>query len=214
MNNIEQENNLDETNVVETILKMSVVATLSSLGVVLSVFVVLIPNVEFISFTIFLISVLFGFNYGFASMLAISLIYELIVTPIYGSSGMLIFFKLLCYFLLVVIASLGRKTLLRLSWWELGVFGSFFALLYDLITTIGGQWIMLQANLTLAYLISIFIFGIPFTISHVVGNFLTFSSLSLVLNWIKTAFKYRGVKLFSVPLLNFDYKGGKAYKEV
>ena len=38
------------------------------------------------------------------------------------------------------------------------------------------------------------IWGIPFTLAHVVGNFLLFSLSKTIISWIESAFKHRGVR--------------------
>ncbi|MHA1866656.1 MAG: hypothetical protein K9W46_10745 [Candidatus Heimdallarchaeum endolithica] len=183
---------------IKNILKITTASSLSALGIVLSSITVLIPNVEFISFTIFLITILFGLSTGIFSMISISLIYELIVTPIYGSSGILILFKMVCYLILILITVILRKIIEHLSFWEIGVFGSFFALFYDIVTTIGGQLVIFQSNITLTYLFTVLVLGIPFTIIHILGNFIIFSSLKEIINWIKTAFNYKGIDYISL----------------
>ena len=180
--------------ILTNILKFSVVSGIASLGIVLSVFVVLVPNLEFISISMFLITLLFGIKYGLISSFSISIVYELIVTPIYGSAGLLFFFKFLCYLLLIIFTHLFRQYLLRCSWWELGVFGAFFSLLYDIITTIGGQLIIIQSHITFLYLLSVFIMGTLWTITHVSTNFIIFSTSHILLRWIIQSFEYRGVR--------------------
>ncbi len=185
---------------IETILKLSVSASLASLGIILSAIVVYIPNIEFISVTIFLIALLFGHYYGVITAVAITIVYEFFVTSIYGSAGLLIFFKLFCYISLALIAGLGRKHFLKLSFWELGIFGSLFALAYDIITTLGAQLIILQSQITLHYIFLVLITGIPFTIIHFLGNFALFSLTRNSIKWIVSAFRHRGIKLLMIPV--------------
>ncbi|MFW9851333.1 MAG: hypothetical protein ACFFDS_00135 [Candidatus Thorarchaeota archaeon] len=184
---------------IETILKLSVSASLASLGIILSAIVVYIPNIEFISVTIFLIALLFGHYYGIITAVAITIVYEFFVTSIYGSAGLLIFFKLFCYVCLALIAGLGRKSFLKLSFWELGIFGSLFALIYDIVTTLGAQLIILQSEITPYYIFLVLITGIPFTIIHFLGNFALFSLTRNAIKWIISAFKHRGIKLLMIP---------------
>ncbi|MCG3223639.1 MAG: hypothetical protein H7647_04170, partial [Candidatus Heimdallarchaeota archaeon] len=120
--------------------------------------------------------------------------------------GLLILFKLLCYIGLALVAGLGRKLFVKLSFWELGVFGAIFALTYDVITTLFGQIIFLQQSVTVTYLISLLIFGIPFTMSHVIGNFILFSLTKTLFSWVVAAFKYRGIKLLMLPQLSDSSK--------
>ena len=183
----------------EIILKLAISASLSSLGIVLSTVVVFVPNVEFVSVTIFLISILFGVYYGLLAAVSISVVYEFIITAIIGTAGLLVFFKLICYVSLAIIAGMGRKTFLKLSSWELGVFGSFFAIFYDLLTTIGYQVIVIQINITLNYLLIVLVSGAVFTIIHVIGNFVLFSLTRTIVNWIIVAFQARGIKLIMLP---------------
>ncbi|MHA1865666.1 MAG: hypothetical protein ACTSWZ_04090 [Candidatus Heimdallarchaeaceae archaeon] len=197
----------NEQKEMKTILKLSISASLSALGIVLSVFVVLIPNFEFISMTIFLISLLFGVYYGLLSAISISLIYEFIVTPIYGSAIFLFFFKLFCYLILAIISGISRKQLLTLSSWELGVFGSLFAFFFYVITTVGGEIVIIKENITLYYLLLKLLFGIPFAVIHIIANFILFSLTKKVISWISLAFKARGIKLLMLPTVeNFAEK--------
>jgi len=203
-----------EKILIKTILRLSISVSLAGLGIVLSAVVVFFPNIEFISVTIFLISLLFGVYYGILAATSMAIVYEFLVTFIYGSAGLLILFKLLCYIILAIIVGLGRKFFVKLSFWELGIMGGFFAIFYDIITTIGGQIVVLQNNITSAYLLSILIFGIPFTILHFVGNFILFSLMKSFLNLIKTAFEYRGIKLLLIsPLLENSKEENQPTKE-
>lgn len=191
-----------EIDRIQTILKLSTTATLASLGIILSAFVIFFPNFEFISVSIFLIAILFGIEYGLLSAISIAVVYEFLVIPIYGSGGLLILFKLICYITLALVAGLGRKLFVKLSFWELGVFGATFAIIYDVITTIFGQIIVLQQSVTAPYLISLLIWGIPFTLSHMIGNFILFSLTKTFINWVVAAFKFRGIKLLMLPQLS------------
>ncbi|MHA1345074.1 MAG: hypothetical protein ACTSVO_12785 [Candidatus Heimdallarchaeaceae archaeon] len=190
-----------ETNRIQTILKLSITAALASLGIILSAFVIFFPNIEFISVTIFLITLLFGIEYGFLAAISIAVVYEFLIIPIYGSGGLLILFKLLCYISLALVAGLGRKLFVKISFWELGVFGATFALIYDVITTLFGQIIVLQQSVTVPYLITLLIWGIPFTLSHMIGNFILFSLTKTLINWVVVAFQFRGIKLLMLPQL-------------
>jgi len=198
--------NQKEEDLIRIILKMSITAILASLGIILSSIVVLIPNFEFISMTIFLISLLFGSYYGTAAAIAIALIYEFLVTPIYGASGLLIPFKLFCYLGLAIIVGLGRKRLVKLSFWELGIIGSLFALIYDSVTTFGGLIVItitnlqqnLPAEISFTVFITLMIVGIPMTITHIISNFVLFGLSRTMINWIISAFKYRGVRMLMI----------------
>ena len=198
-----------ETDRIQSILKMSVTAALASLGIILSAIVIFFPNIEFISVSIFLIALLFGIEYGLLAAISIAVVYEFLVIPIYGSGGLLILFKLLCYIALAIVAGFGRKLFVKLSFWELGVFGATFALLYDVITTLFGQIIVLQQSVTLTYLISLLIWGIPFTLSHMIGNFILFSLTRTLINWVVAAFQYRGIKLLMLPQLSDSTENAK-----
>ncbi|TET74908.1 MAG: hypothetical protein E3J43_09160 [Candidatus Heimdallarchaeota archaeon] len=178
---------------------MSISASLASLGIVLSTIVVFVPNMEFISVTIFLVSILFGIYYGLMVAVSISVVYEFIIIAIIGSAGYLIFFKLICYVSLAVISGLMRKIFLRLSYWELGVFGSFFAIIYDVLTTIGYQIVVIRSDFVFQYLLVLLGTGIIFTITHVVSNFVLFSFTKTMINWIYSAFKARGIKQLMIP---------------
>ncbi|MBY8999420.1 MAG: hypothetical protein KGD64_00735 [Candidatus Heimdallarchaeota archaeon] len=199
MNEIQTTSKQKETTRIQTILKLSVTAALASLGIILSAVVIFFPNIEFISVSIFLITLLFGIEYGLLAAVSVSVVYEFLIIPIYGSGGLLIIFKLLCYILLAIVTGISRRVFVKLSFWELGVFGATFAVIYDIITTLFGQIIVLQRSVTLSYLIGVLIFGIPFTLAHIIGNFILFSLTRTLINWVISAFQYRGIKLLMLP---------------
>ncbi len=186
-------------NRTKIILKMSISASLASLGIVLSTIVVFVPNMEFISVTIFLVSLLFGVYYGLMVAISVPIVYEFIIIAIIGSAGYLIFFKLISYVLLALITSSLRKILLKISFWELGVLGGFFAIVYDILTTIGYQIIVIRSDFVFSYFLVLLGSGIIFTIAHVVSNFILFSFTKTMINWIHSAFKARGIKQLMIP---------------
>lgn len=186
---------------IEIILKIAISASLGSLGIVLSTIVVFIPNFELISVTIFLISLMFGVFYGLLTAVSVSLVYEFIVTAMVGPASYLIIFKLVCYILLALFAGLSRKVILKLSFWELGIIGSVFALFYDILITIGFQIAVIQEKITISFLMLLLAGGVFFTITHVISNFILFSMTKTILNWIVSAFKARGLKQLMLPSL-------------
>ena len=191
----------NQSNRIETILKLAISASLGSLGIVLSTVIVFVPNFELISITIFLISILFGVHYGLLAAISIPLVYEFIITIIFGPASYLVIFKLVSYVILALITGLSRKFFLKLSFWELGIIGSLFALLYDVLITFGFQVAVIQTEIVFSYLIFLLVQGILFTITHVVSNFIMFSLTKTILNWIMSAFKVRGLKQFLLPSL-------------
>ncbi len=188
-----------QTNKIETILKMAISASLGSLGIVLSTIVVFIPNFELISVTIFLVSILFGVYYGLLTAISVALMYEFVVTAIFGPASYLFVFKLVSYIILALIAGLARKGFLKLSFWELGIFGSLFALFYDILITLGFQIAVIQEKVVFSYLLLLLVQGILFTITHVFSNFVLFSLTKTILNWIMSAFQVRGLKQLMLP---------------
>ena len=188
-----------QTSKIETILKMAISASLGSLGIVLSTIVVFVPNFELISVTIFLVSILFGVYYGLLTAISVTLIYEFVVTAIFGPASYLFIFKLVSYIILALIAGLARKGFLKLSFWELGIFGSLFALFYDILITLGYQIAIIQEEIVFSYLLLLLVQGILFTITHVLSNFVLFSLTKTILNWIMSAFQVRGLKQLMLP---------------
>ncbi|MHA1199182.1 MAG: hypothetical protein ACTSQF_07515 [Candidatus Heimdallarchaeaceae archaeon] len=187
-----------QSSKIETILKLAISASLGSLGIVLSIVVVIVPNFEFISVTIYLVSILFGVYYGLLTAISTTLVFEFVATTLVGPASYLIVFKLACYVILALIAGLARKGFLKLSFWELGVFGSLFALFYDLVVTFGFQ-VVLVPEQSFAYYLDLLILGVPFTISHVISSFVLFSLTITIINWIMSAFQVRGIKQLMLP---------------
>lgn len=207
---------LSRSNRIETILKIAISASLGSLGIVLSTIVVFVPNFELISVTIFLVSLLFGVYYGLLTAVSVSLVYEFIITTIFGPASYLIFFKLASYVILALIAGLARKVFLKLSFWELGIFGSFFAVFYDIFITLGFQVVVIQEKIVFSYLLFLLVQGIIFTIIHVTTNFILFSLVKTLLNWIMDAFRARGLKQLMLPSFsdNLEEKNMMISREV
>lgn len=203
----------DDKETISTILRLSISTSLAALGIVLSTVVVLFPNIEFISVSIFLISLLFGPYYGVMAAVSIALVYEFIVTIIYSTAGLIIPFKLICYIGLALLVGSGRRIFAKLSFWEFGILGGVFALIYDVVTTIGGVVFVLQDALTVPSLISFLILGIPFTLLHFFGNFFLFSLVTPIINWIRAAFRYRGVRLLMISPILDEFKEEKKSSE-
>ena len=149
----------------------------TSIAIGLGFFFMLIPNLEFISITVFLAGLTLGASFGAIVGCTSMLIYS-VLNPL--GSG-LIYLPLLISQILAmgsigVVGAISRLFLFSLSIWALafasGFIGIFCAVWYDGITTLaypisaGYNW-----DAALAYSIS----GIMFTFMHIFSNAIIFS---------------------------------------
>tara|TARA_B100000676_G_C18012715_1_gene807685 strand:- start:166 stop:687 length:522 start_codon:yes stop_codon:yes gene_type:complete len=152
-------------------------ALFTSTSIGLGFVFMLIPNVEFISVTVFLSGLTLGLYFGTLVGGASMLIYS-VLNPL--GSGLVYLPMLIGQIIAMsgigLIGSLNRKLLFSLPTRVLipisGILGAFCALWYDGITTLSYP-ISAGYNLdeSLAYLFS----GILFTVMHIISNILIFS---------------------------------------
>jgi hypothetical protein len=168
----------------------TLVAFFSAVAITTSTAIIFIPNVETMSFTIFLSGYLFGKKTGLKVAWVSSFGFEIIASSLMGGFNLVIFiFKMITYSLIGYTGYLGAKWEITKSW-ELIPFGIFFALLFDLLTTVG---------FTLTYLslgVDVFLFNLiysltvgffPFTLFHIIGGAVLFSAIPKVASSIQRA---------------------------
>jgi hypothetical protein len=168
----------------------TLVAFFSAVAITTTTAIIFIPNVETMSFTIFLSGYLFGKKTGLKVAWVSSFGFEIIASSLMGGFNLLIFiFKVITYSIIGYSGSLGAKWEITKSW-ELIPFGIFFAILYDFLTTVG---------FTLTYLslgVDVFLFNLiysltvgffPFTLFHIIGGAVLFSALPKIAASIRLA---------------------------
>jgi len=135
------------------------------------------PNVEFTSLLVFLVGVFFGAFIG--SMLgATAMFINGFLSP-WGFAGLNIPFQIAGMVIVGVVGGLyGRTkkgTYTLSSCGETAVLGAFLTLVYDIITNIGvALGYTLLGMPFLPAFISAIVFGVPFSLIHIVSNFFVF----------------------------------------
>ncbi|MCG3217971.1 MAG: hypothetical protein KAR35_03140 [Candidatus Heimdallarchaeota archaeon] len=168
----------------------TLVAFFSAVAITTSTAIIFIPNVETMTFIIFLSGYLFGKKTGLKVAWVSSFGFEIIASSLMGGFNLIIFFfKIIAYSFIGYSGYLGAKWEIQKSW-EFIPFGIFFAILYDFLTTVG---------FTLTYLslgVDVFLFNLvysltlgffPFTLFHIIGGAVLFSAIPKVASSIRLA---------------------------
>jgi len=136
------------------------------------------PNVEFTSLLVFLVGVFFGVFIGSAIGATVMIINGFLSS--WGFAGLNLPFQITGMVIVGVVGELygrtkkGEYTLS--SCIEAAVLGAFLTLVYDVVTNIGvAVSYMLLGMPALPAFISAIVFGVPFSLIHVVSNFFVFS---------------------------------------
>ncbi len=164
----------------------AIVATFSALAVATSSVLIFLPNIETITYTIFLSGFLLGKRLGALTGLTTAISWEIIATLLMGGfSGIIFPFKVIFWIMTGIAGSVVADLVKPKHSLEFSIIGASLGLLYDLWVTIGVAFLFLSSNAFFPVFLSRFILGIPFTISHVVGNFAIFSTMPYVIRAIK-----------------------------
>ncbi|MHA1911743.1 MAG: hypothetical protein ACTSYA_08625 [Candidatus Kariarchaeaceae archaeon] len=168
----------------------TLVAFFSAVAITTSTAIIFIPNVETMSFIIFLSGYLFGRKTGLKVAWVSSFGFEIIASSLMGGFNLIIFiFKIITYSLIGYSGYLGAKWDMTKSW-EFIPFGIFFAILYDFLTTVGFTltYLSLGADVFLFNLVySLTVGFFPFTLFHIIGGAVLFSALPKVASSIRMA---------------------------
>jgi len=163
--------------------RIVLVSTFSALAVVLGYALAAIPNVELFTFMIFLGGFILGKRDGLIIGLLSSFIF-VFFNP-YGTSPVPLFiYQIIHYSLTGLIGGITRGYLLKKEDFKpkedlysfrlmafLGLIGALITFIYDIISTLAGAFIV---SFSLEFFIVSYIYGIPFTTVHLIGNTLEF----------------------------------------
>lgn len=160
-----------------------IIAIFSALAVATSLLLVLVPNLETISLVIFLVSLRYGFRTGMVTAITVVLIFELIVSQLFGSGAIILPFKLIAYLLIALTGALWKESSYKPGKIALAITGASLAILFDMITTLG---LVLWVGLPLSAYFIMLVIGIVvppfFTPIHVLGNAFLFQLVSSIQN--------------------------------
>ncbi|MCE7736545.1 MAG: DUF4430 domain-containing protein [Candidatus Heimdallarchaeota archaeon] len=170
-----QDTSYFEDDELKSLTKFALRIQLAATGIATSFILLFVPNVETITILSFLFGFLFPTVYALSITLTMIIGWELLLTMVISFSGITFFFKLVAWCLITLLGSFARKIKITNAY-EFGFFGFLSALLFDFIVTLSIPLVFItdEGNFT-NVLIAALVFGIPFTISHVISNSLLFS---------------------------------------
>ncbi|MHA1990425.1 MAG: hypothetical protein ACW981_20485 [Candidatus Hodarchaeales archaeon] len=196
-----------------SLINSSIIIMYSAAAVGSSTILLFIPNLETISFFIFLVTLIFGFKIGIQMMLTTTIVFEFFATSLYGFGGWILIFKIIPYFIFVLVASLLKKSLQNenpvakpftvsqednnsffisskknnlYSMIFFFILGFSLTIIYDVFTTLS----LLLIVPSVQVLILNFIFGIPYTLFHEITNGLLFMLIPVASQLIKKSSVY------------------------
>ncbi len=139
-----------------------------------------IPNVEIISFSIFFIGYLFRTKFALVTSLVIIFSWEVLASLTFGL-GLLVFpLKVIGWLLFLIAGHLSYKFKVEKAY-EFLIIGAFFTLIWDMVVTLGTSLFFITTPLEfISVYLTTFIFGINFTIIHVVANSYLFATLPYI----------------------------------
>ncbi len=127
-----------------------------------------------------------GKRLGALTGLTTAISWEIVATMLMGGfSGVIFPFKVIFWITTGVIGAITADLLKPQHPFEFSIIGASLGLMYDLWVTIGVALLFLSSNSFIPVFLSRFILGIPFTISHVIGNFAIFSTMPYVIRAIR-----------------------------
>lgn len=151
--------------------ELTTAITLSSMAVAATLILIFIPNVELITFTCFIAGILFGWRVGIFTATLTATIFEIAVTAILGSSGIIFPFKVISYCIAALFGAFCGKCFWKLKKRDFMIMGAFVTLIFDILTTIGMLFMLSQPlHAFPLYLLA----GTPFYIVHQVSNAILF----------------------------------------
>ena len=165
---------------------VAIIASFSAAGIASSLILIFLPNIETITYTAFLIGFLHGKKRGFLGGFTIAIGWEVVASMVMGGfSGLVFPFKLTFWVFTGLLGGLLNNNKFRLSSsLEFSAVGALLGLLFDLWVTVGIALMFVNQGAFWALFISKIIFGAPFTLAHVIGNTILFSSMPMVIRAI------------------------------
>ena len=149
-----------------------------------SLLLILIPNVETITFTAFFVGYLFNKKFAYSTTITLILTWEILASIIFSFSGITFIFKMLAWLLVTSLGIFAKKIKIS-SPLEFAAFGLISTLIFDILVTIPYAFFFLgQLTDFFTIILTTFIFGIYFTLLHTVSNSVLFAYLPKFLDSI------------------------------
>jgi hypothetical protein len=177
-----------------TIQESAIIVINSAAAVGSSVALIFIPNLETITFFIFLTAFVYGYRIGFMMMFTTSITFEFFASAFYGVATYLLPFKILSYTITVITAaSIGKVYLKKEKFKDVdkkssnksnsirikiifAFVGAVLTLFFDIITTFS----LFLFSSTFEASTVLFITGIPWYLFHQITNALLFTLIPTI----------------------------------
>ncbi len=190
--------NISTTQVLTLRIQIAAAAVASSF------ILILIPNIETITFTAFLLGYVFKRKFAFETTLTMVITWEILATIVFSFSNITFFFKLIAWLLITQIGRFARNIKITSSI-SFAIFGGLSAIIYDLLVTIPYAIFFIGQKINfITVIISSFVFGIYFTLSHVLGNAFFFSLFPRIISSISPILRQKYPDLIEIGDINFS----------
>lgn len=169
-----------------------------------SLLLIIFPNIETISLTLFLSGLLFSQKYSLSIVLITAFGWELFASMIFGFSGITFLFKIMAWIIIAQLGHLARKFNFKKSSIFL-LLGALSAIIYDIFVTIPiSLFFINEKSSFIIILITSLIVGIPFTISHIIGNSLMFMMIPKLLDLLAPIINQKFSKITKLNITRFE----------
>jgi hypothetical protein len=149
-----------------------------------SLLLILIPNVETITFTAFFVGYLFNKKFAYSTTFTLILTWEILASIIFSFSGITFIFKAVAWLLVTTLGIMAKRMKIS-SPLEFAAFGLISTLIFDILVTIPYAFFFIgQLTDFFTIILTTFIFGIYFTLLHTISNSVLFAYLPKFLDSI------------------------------
>jgi hypothetical protein len=183
---------------------ISLQVQLSAVTIATTAMLIFYPSVETISISIFIFGYLFRIRFGISLVLSICVGWEIVASMVFGFSGILFPFKILGWLIVFNLGTIANKIRITKNW-EFALLGAFSAVIWDLILLFA---IPLTLSTTgtdfMVLLINALVFGLPFTIAHIIANTTFFLFVRNIISTILPVLKMNHSNLLNNNLEDFE----------
>lgn len=182
---------------------------LAATGIATSLLLLFIPNVETITFFCFFFGFVFSYRYAVSTTITMVLGWEILISMILSFSGITFFFKIAAWLIITSLGYISRRLHVT-SAFEFAILGMISALIYDLIVTLSiPLFFVTTQEAFIPLFLTYFVFGLPFTIIHIISNSLLFALFPRLVSSVTPLFELKFPNFTKVASDYFE--SGKHY---
>ncbi len=164
-----------ESDNLQSIHDISLSIQIAAAGIATSFVLILIPNFETISLTAFLLGYIFRKRFAVITSIVMIISWEILATLVFSTSGIIFFFKLSAWMIIMFLGILARKISVDTTE-GFATIGLISALIFDILVTIPYALLNSTGNTDfMTLLLSSLFVGLYFSIFHIIGNTFLFS---------------------------------------